>query len=337
MIFVFGIISIIYIALISVFIIGFDKIEAFTLESYVDKITFSIIIPFRNEAENLPDLLQSLSKLDYTKDLFEIIFVDDASEDNSVELLTNFKIKSSLFNIEIVTNQRMSNSPKKDAITTAIHIAKHKWIVTTDADCIVPIKWLKTLNSFIQKHNPKMVVAPVTYHIKNTFFEYFQLLDFLSLQSVTIAGFGIKRPFLCNAANLAYKKDLFISLNGFNGNIKIASGDDIFLMEKAVKKYPKKVKYLKSKNALVTTSPQVSIKDLIHQRLRWAAKTSSLDNTFGKGVGIIVLLMNILIIIVTLLTIIGTLRFELMILIFSLKFFLDFALIHKSAHYLSKN
>ena len=70
----------------------------------------------------------------------------------------------------------------------------------------MPKLWLKTLDAFIQKHNPEMIIAPVTYSVSNTFFEQFQLLDFLSLQSATIAGFGIGKPFLCNGANLTYKK-----------------------------------------------------------------------------------------------------------------------------------
>ena len=178
-----------------------------------------------------------------------------------------------------------------------------------------------------------MIIAPVTYYTSPTFFEQFQLLDFLSLQSATISGFGIKKPFLCNGANLVYTKDLFKTLNGFDGNTEIASGDDIFLLEKALEKYPEKAMYLKSRTVLVTTKPQPSIAALIQQRLRWAAKTSSYNNTFGKLVGLIVFCMNALIIFVALLIIIDALRFELLILIFALKFFLDAFLINKSAYF----
>ncbi len=336
----FGI-TFIYIILIGIFIIGFDTIEVFDDESLNEVSKFSIIIPFRNEADNLPDLLQSIYNLDYQKKLFEILLIDDDSEDNSVEIINTFINKQSFdstrTNIQIFKNNRTSDSPKKDAIITAIHNAKNEWIITTDADCIVPIMWLKTFDLFIRKNNPKMIVAPVTYSIDKTLFQNFQLLDFLSLQSATIAGFGIKNPFLCNGANLAYKKDLFDILNGFEGNTKIASGDDIFLMEKVLKTYPKKVMYLKSKNVLVYTKPQTTVADLIQQRLRWAAKTASYNNTFGKLVGIIVLFMNAIIIIIALLTIIGALKLELLILIFVLKFFFDLFLIYKSAHFFNQH
>ena len=332
----FFIITFIYVILIGSFIIGFDKVEAFNSESSTLTTKFSVVIPFRNEAENLTDLLQSLYVLNYPKDMFEVLLIDDDSEDNSVKIINNFKIVRDIQNIKIIKNERQSNSPKKDAITTAIQVAQYDWILTSDADCVVPTSWLKTIDTFIQNRDPKMIIAPVTYNIQNTLLDRFQLLDFLSLQSVTIAGFGINKPFLCNGANLAYRRDLFKTLNGFTGNTTIASGDDIFLMEKALKAYPKQVHFLKSINALVTTKSQSSLTGLIQQRIRWAAKISSYNNTFGKMVGFVVLLMNTLIIITVILTIIGSFRLELLILFFTLKLFLDLILIKKSAHFFNQ-
>lgn len=336
------IITLFYCILIGYFILGFDKVEEFVEQDLTEKTKFSIVIPFRNEAENLSGLLQSLSNLDYPKHLFEIILVDDASEDDSVEIIQKVldpKFSKENFTrtkVQILKNNRTSNSPKKDAISTAIKTAKYDWIVTTDADCVFTASWLKTIDAFIQTNNPKMIVAPVTYSINKTFFQNFQLLDFLSLQGATTAGFGIKKPFLCNGANFAYKKSLFNELNGFKGNTNIASGDDLFLMEKALQIHPKDVKHLKSLKALVSTKPQATITALIQQRLRWAAKTTSYNNTFGKLVGLIVLLMNALIISVVLLIIISVMRFEFLILIFALKFFLDLLLIRKSARFFNQ-
>jgi biofilm PGA synthesis N-glycosyltransferase PgaC len=336
MISIFLIITFIYVILIGSFIIGFDKVENFNTESSTVATKFSIVIPFRDEAPNLPDLLESLMKLDYPKHMFEVLLVDDESEDNSVEIIQNIIDSFPENNIQILKNKRQSNSPKKDAITTAIQIAQYNWIITTDADCVLSPKWLKTIDTFIQNNAPKMIIAPVTYSNQSSFLERFQLLDFLSLQSVTIAGFGIGRPFLCNGANLAYHKDLFKTLHGFDGNATIASGDDIFLMDKAIKICFEDVKYLKSTEALVTTKSQSSLNGLIQQRLRWVAKMSSYSNTFGKLVGLIVLLMNALIIIITTLVIIGVFKLKFLLVYFSLKFFLDLILIKKSARFFNQ-
>lgn len=293
-----------YAILIVSLTIGFKKVDEFNEISKNNSTSFSVVIPFRNEVKNLPGLLESIAKLKYPKKLVEFILVDDDSSDNSVEVIKNFiKIHKNNIkpldcvrgDIRVIKNKRTSNSPKKDAITTAISIAKNNWIVTTDADCIVPENWLKSLDNYIQVRKPKMVVAPVNYKVENNFLEQFQLLDFMSMQGTTIGGFGIDFPFLCNGANFAYKKNEFLKLNGFEGNNTIASGDDIFLFEKFIKADKNSVHYLKSKEAIVTTFPVKTWSNLIHQRTRWAAKTSSFSSIKVKLIGLLVLLTNALI------------------------------------------
>ena len=73
----------------------------------VEVTKFSIVIPFRNEAENLNNLLKSLYKLNYPKHLFEIICVDDDSSVDSVKIITNFKTNNASLNITIITNKRI--------------------------------------------------------------------------------------------------------------------------------------------------------------------------------------------------------------------------------------
>ncbi len=331
------IITILYLSLIGCFAYGFDKVDIFKLEDLPSKTKFSIIIPFRNEAEHIPELLKSIKNLNYPKHLFQIIFVDDASEDDSVILIKNF-LKKNLteVHISIIQNERKTNSPKKDAITSAINQAKNEWIITTDADCVLPKYWLDSFDEYIQKTHAKCIAAPVTYKLSNSFLSRFQLLDLLSLQGATIGGFGLNKPFLCNGANFCYQKSLFKTLNGFEGNSDIASGDDIFLLEKVAKKDPKALHYLKCEQAIVTTEPQTSWTHLISQRLRWAAKTSAYNNWFGKLTGIIVLIMNALIITTILLTLIENFNFKILLYIFFIKLNIDFYLIYKSATFFNQ-
>ncbi len=329
------IITLIYLLLIGSFVFGFNKIKTFSLKNTPSKTTFSVIIPFRNESENLPDLLKSIASLKYPKHLFEIILVDDASEDNSVELIMKF-LSSVKYDIKVISNNRTTNSPKKDAITSAINKAKHEWIITTDADCILPKNWLNSFDEFIQKNISKCIVAPVAYSSKNMFLNNFQLLDILSLQGATIGGFGIQKPFLCNGANFAYQKTLFIELNGFEGNTNIASGDDIFLLEKVVKKYPNSIHYLKCEQAIVITKSQSSWGSLISQRIRWAAKASAYNNWFGKFTGLVVLLMNALVISALLLSTIDVFSFKIWIYILLIKFNIDLLLIYQSAAFFNQ-
>lgn len=324
-------ITLTYLILIGSFIIGFNKIKHFSIKNIPEETTFSIIIPFRNEAQNLPFLLQSITKLKYATAFFEIIFLDDDSSDASVNTINNWAQKNKTVNITIIKNVRQSNSPKKDAITHAINHASKNWILTTDADCLLPQHWLNCFNQYIKKTNALCIAAPVTYSATNTFLNQFQLLDFFSLQGATIGGFGIKKPFLCNGANFGYKKDLFLKLNGFNGNNNIASGDDIFLLEKVLKHYPKQLYYLKSKYAIVTTNPQETIKKLVSQRLRWASKTSHYNNAFGKLSGLIVLLINAFIVITTIAVFLNAIHIKNLVYILFIKASIDFLLIYKTA------
>ena len=331
---------IIYLILIGLLIYGFEKVDHFKLQDLPAKTKFSIVIPFRNESENLPQLLASISRLNYPKPLFEIILVDDDSEDESTAIIKKFLAKKSskknftrIDNIRIIQNKRYSNSPKKDAITAAIAISKYNWIITSDADCILPPFWLDTFDEHIQIKNPNSIVAPVRYHGENSFLNRFQTLDFLSLQGATIGSFGLHRPFMCNGANFGYKKSVFKTVDGFEGNNKIASGDDLFLLEKFSKQDSKKVHYLMSIEAVVSTNPAKNRTELIQQRLRWASKTSRYNNWVTKGVGVIVLLGNLVCLAFIPAVLLEYLTFKTAITLFIIKFSIDFLLLFKTARF----
>ena len=73
MIFVLYFLIILYCIAIAFLIYGFTKVNTIDYIGLTPKTKFSIIVPFRDEAENLPILLASLSKLNYPMDLFEVI------------------------------------------------------------------------------------------------------------------------------------------------------------------------------------------------------------------------------------------------------------------------
>lgn len=330
------IITILYLLIIGSFVYGFNKVKTFYLKDIAAKTKFSVIIPFRNEADNLNLLLQSIFELKYTKGSYEIILVDDDSDDDSVKIIEKFiqsnQSKKSI-DITVTKNDRYSKSPKKDAITTAVKLSKNDWIITTDADCILPKYWLDSYDEFIQSTNCKCIVAPVKVIEENSFVNNFQMLDFLSLQGATIGGFGIEKPFLCNGANFGYSKDLFHELNGFEGNNDVASGDDIFLLEKALKQYPKQTKYLKSEQSIVATKAQSSWSNLINQRIRWVSKSKASKNWFSKLTGGIVLLFNFLLVLNLFLVLSNNFSLKSFLYILIIKFNIDFFLIYKSASF----
>lgn len=317
-----------YLLAISWLIYGFTQVPLYSKQEVTPKTTFSILVPFRNEAENLPILLESISKLKYPTDLFEVLLIDDASEEK-------FQIPNSKFQITLTNTIRQSNSPKKDAITTGIPLAKNEWIVTTDADCIIPENWLLTMDSFIHNHKVEMIAGAVTYDCKPSFLHHFQQLDLTSLQGATIGSFGINKGFMCNGANFAYTKPLFQKLNGFAGNDKIASGDDVFLLQKAIAQFPEKVKYLKSKETIVRTQPTDSWKALFHQRVRWASKTSSYQSRFGIGLGLNVFVGNLSLTLGLIAGFLGWIPFLYVAILWLFKFMIDSVLLYTTHRFLS--
>ena len=324
----------IYVVFILQLFFGFDKVKTFIRTDEKPTTTFSIIVPFRNEEKNLPKLLQSISNLNYPKELFEIIMVDDFSTDASERVYIKWRMENGLIETTLLENLRLSNSPKKDAISRAIPILKHEWVVTTDADCIVKKDWLLTLDNFIQKKDAKMVVGAVIYKTKNNWFHQFQQLDLLSLQGTTIGSFGIGKPFMCNGANFAYAKKLFNEIGGFGGNNKMASGDDVFLLQKALKNHSDKVYYLKNTDVIVTTKPENDLYKLFMQRVRWASKTTGYAGFYSKALAVSVLMMNLSLVVGFGLWMFEKLDFKTLLIVFLIKYVVDYLLLFKSNNFL---
>lgn len=330
-----------YTALIISLIKGFNQLKSPNTKKSPPENQFSILVPFRNEAQHLPDLLNSFIDLDYPKNKIEFILINDQSDDDSERVISEFSALHKTLNLVMIQNEPKSDSPKKDAIELGVKKASNPWIITTDADCVVPKNWLQVFDDFICSEAPKMIVAPVTYFHGNTFLGNFQLLDFLSLQGTTMGSFGLQgkgpsRPFLCNGANLCYEKQSFLDVKGYEGNRDIVSGDDVFLLEKMYDSFHEKVRFLKSEEAIVRTSSKNTLRELIHQRVRWAAKTSSYGHAYGKLVGSTVFLTNALLITLLILSILNSFSWVYFGFFFLLKFNLDFLLLHKTAEFFNQ-
>lgn len=323
-----------YSVLILSFIIGFGKLKEPQGLNKENSTGFSVIIPLRNEEENLPRLLESLSMLNYPKQLFEIILVDDHSEDDSVKICEKFRSDFPDLSVKILKNMRQSKSPKKDAINTGIKDSSFEYIVTTDADCRVPENWLNYFSAEISSNEPSMLAGPVAFSesIRKKLFQRFEELDFFSLQGTSMGAFGIGKPFMCNGANLCYRKSDFQMVGGFQNNDEVASGDDVFLLQN-FKAAGLKIGFLKEYDATVFTNYQNDVGALISQRIRWGAKASAYRDLFAKSIGPIVLLFNFILIISAFLALFELIHYQVLLFVFLVKFNLDFILIYKTAQF----
>jgi biofilm PGA synthesis N-glycosyltransferase PgaC len=232
----------------------------------------SVIIPARNEEKNITALLNSLRGQSYPASLFEVIVVDDYSTDRTADLVRNCGISNvRLISLKDIIGEAIINSYKKKAIEVGIGASKGALIVTTDADCMVPEKWLEKISAASVQTNASMLVMPVAINYKNRFIEIFQALDFMTLQGITGAAVHKKLHSMCNGANLAYTRSAFDEVGGFEQIDHIASGDDMLLMHKMVIRRMR-VCYLKSEDVIVGTEAVGSVKEFFQQRIRWASK-----------------------------------------------------------------
>jgi cellulose synthase/poly-beta-1,6-N-acetylglucosamine synthase-like glycosyltransferase len=283
----------VYAILIVWLLLGLKKLKPYEVVSASEFQSFSMVIAFRDESDNLPDLLNSISKLNYPHHQFEVIFVDDDSKDDSIKIIEDFKSKFPKIDIVLISNIRKTKAPKKDAIHSAISISKYDWIYTTDADCVLPENGLEIVSNLIQDKNPVFIAGMVNYQEGNGFLNKFQQYDWLSLNGFTMSGFGRNKPMICSGANLVYRKNNFLELGGFDGNNNVVSGDDVFLLQKFIEQYPHQVTFLNHKDSIVFTKPLTHWKAVVEQHKRWMAKTGYIKNNFIKSIGIVVLFTNI--------------------------------------------
>ncbi len=279
----FIIVFVIYFLFLLLLIVGWNTLRQ-PSQSANQHYFLSVIVPFRNEAVNLPTLIQTLSKQNYPVNQFEVILVNDQSTDNSEVVLK--KLAQHLPHFKVVTAQAEG---KKNAITQAIGICSGEIIATTDADCDLPIDWLKSINQSFQDSKTKMLVGAVRIKSLDAFFSRLQSMEFTSLIGSAGATLALGFPTMCNGANLAYRKESFVRVNGFEGNTQIASGDDEFLMREFVHQFgSESLVFLKEPNAVVTTTPQSSLKDFFKQRIRWAGKWKHNSNLLTKFLAVFV-------------------------------------------------
>lgn len=260
-----------YLFIILCYIYYWNQLEEWEIpskNSYNTPIT--IIVAARNESDNIGACIDALLAQDYPKHLLEIWIVDDHSEDATAAIVETYEQEF----IHLLALPE-GKTGKKQAIEAAIQQSTNPLIVTTDADCVMKNRWLSYLVSYYEHHTVKLIAAPVSFHREQSLFERFQSLDFMGMMAVS--GAGIKGRFMniCNGANLAYERQAFEVVNGFEGIDHVASGDDMLLMQKIAQKYPNQIGYVKNSNCQTFTRAKETVRAFVQQRIRWTSKSSA--------------------------------------------------------------
>ena len=292
------IIFIAYSILIEYYRKGWRRLEEYDLpEGFAATAKVTVIIPARNEERAIGQCLQSIVNQHYPAELVQVIVIDDHSTDRTAEIVRNFKNDS----IQLISLQDHVQDPinsyKKKAIDIGIAHATGDWIITTDADCIAGKDWIGTVMAYQQQTGAVMITSPVKLQSRNTLLSIFQSLDFITLQGITAASISRGFHTMGNGANLCYSREAFLEVGGFRDIDHIASGDDMLLMYKMARQHPGKIKYLKSRNALVTTEAPDSWRGFWQQRIRWASKADKYDDRKIFWVLLLVYIVNLMLLV----------------------------------------
>src|SRR5690554_2658294 len=266
---IFSLLLIFYIYFLTGIYRGLKKNPVETKTNLPDEFV-SILIPFRNESENILKSLESIENQNYPKDKFEVIYINDSSNDDSLKKICEAEESS---NIKIISlpDDFLPNAHKKRAVRFGIEYSKGEIIVTTDADCIHKKEWLETMLSSYDKETG-CISGPVEFSAREKIFAKIKRLESAGLILAGAGLFRINKPAISNAANASYRKDADISVNGFDDNLNLSSGDDEILMQKIKQAGKYKIKFCMNRNAVVTSLPNKSFKEFYHQRKRWASK-----------------------------------------------------------------
>lgn len=280
-------ILIFYLMLVIALLIGWVRIRRQPMPPRTAKPPgVSVVIAFRNEASNLGNLVRDLAGSAFPADRFEIVLVDDHSEDNSVEVV---KEAMAAYHNVVLLQLPDERSGKKAALRMGIERARFDIIATTDADCTLSKNWLTCVASYFEEEQTKLLLGPVKLSDDGTFFGQLQVLEFVSVAGTTAATVGLGHPVMANGANLAFRKSVFDEVGGYEDNMAVPSGDDEFLMRKIYARYPRGIRYLNYYEAAVSTAPQPDLKSFAYQRMRWAGKWRYNPDWVARGLAVFIL------------------------------------------------
>lgn len=235
----------------------------------------SVLIAARNESAGIRATLDSVLDQDYAG-IWDVWVADDRSTDDTPQILEEYRARYPE-RLHILTIKEIPEgvSPKKHAISKMIEACEGDILCLTDADCIVQREWL---TGILREFEPGIELVAGHSYIptvpgKSPFIICMQAVETLIYRVAGTAGLAMHLPLTSTGNNLAYRKDFFKSVNGFENVIKIQSGDDDLLMQKLATDRPFAMRYCITPSTFVTTNGKETLKELWEQRKRWASKT----------------------------------------------------------------
>ncbi len=229
----------------------------------------SVIVPARNEENNIQFCINSLAKSDYPSDKYEIIAVNDRSTDNTGAILDELKADFPNLNPVHVTDETANKNlrGKPGALQAGINQAKGEVILMTDADCTVSPGWIKSLASQYSDKELGMLASHTL--IKGSgVFDKIQAVEWVYMHTMASAGVGNGIPLGCYGNNVSVRATDYNNLGGYE-KIKFSVTEDMAL-QMAMHGSGRKVKYHCTEQAAVHTIACPNLYEYLKQHRRWA-------------------------------------------------------------------
>jgi glycosyltransferase involved in cell wall biosynthesis len=235
------------------------------------KVPISVIVCAKNEEENVVKFIPILAEQDYPD--YEVVLIDDASSDNTLEIFEDFEKKYPNIRLVKVVNNEAFWGNKKFALTLGIKAAKKEYLLFTDADCYPTSKdWIREMSSNFSIEKTIILGYGAYEKVPGSFLN--KLIRFETLltavQYFSWAKMG--KPYMGVGRNLAYKKEAFFNVNGFIDHMKIRSGDDDLFVNQAANE--KNTTICFSPDSFTYSMPKTSFKDWFRQKRRHVATAS---------------------------------------------------------------
>lgn len=238
--------------------------------------TFSVVIAARNEEHNIRSCLRSVFSQNIPCSNYEVIVVNDRSDDRTSEILAELKSEYRNLKVLEITETVPGISPKKNAVSKGIAASSNELVVFTDADCIVPSGWLSCIGRHFDSETG-LVQGITAYRFipgMNKLFFGLQAIDFLSHGVVAAAAIGADLPINSNANNFAFRRKTFEEIGGYGSKAsRVVSGDDDLLLQRVWKSSKWKVAFMADPAGTVETNPTPTVSAAFEQRKRWGSKT----------------------------------------------------------------
>lgn len=313
----------IYFCLILAFFIGWLRTRRFKTDQKPAAIHVSILIPCRNEAENIQELDALLRNQEYPADQFEIIWIDDHSNDGTAAILD-----------ELIRNQNNQHlvilpgpvSGKKAALKAGMELATGELILLTDADSCPGTRWVQTMAKFFEATGHDLILGPVMLDPAHAWLDQIQKLEYLSLVASSVGAAGIGRPVMAQGPNIAVRATDYLTIvNDLDD--RFVSGDDVFLLQEMKKIPGKKIGYVLNPDAIIRSKPAESISAFLLQRRRWASKATGYQYPFMLLTTLVVFIANLEILAALVCALLGMVPFSFVIILLGIKTMADLPLL----------